>query len=346
MKRQSGILAAGLLAATATLATLGLGQPAAAQEDVTLRMSTWLPAGHHLSQSLKAWAANIAEASNGTLKIELDAAPLAKPPGQYDVVRDGIADLGYPVLAYTPGRFTIMRGTELPFLSPSAEVGSQAAWDWYERNVGTKEFPDTTLITAWVHGPGQLHTNKEVTKLEDLKGMKLRVGGGGVAMAEALGAVPVAMSATKAYEALLRGTTDGTLFPWEAISGFKLTELVKYHLEIPGGLYATPFALVMNTDSFNELSPEHQAILREYGGLAGAKFIGKRWDDADAKGRAEALAAGNIIQTLAPEEVERWRDKISFMTDDWIAKADAEGWDGAALLADLRATIEKYAATN
>ncbi len=346
MKRQSGILTAGLLAAATTLATLGLGQPAFAQDKVTLRMSTWLPPGHHLSISLQDWAAQIEEASEGSLTISFDSAALAKPPGQYDVVRDGIADLGYPVLAYTPGRFTVMRGTELPFLSPSAEVGSQAAWDWYERNIGDKEFPDTTLITAWVHGPGQLHTNKEVTKLEDLEGMKLRVGGGGVAMSEALGAVPVAMSATKAHEALLRGTTDGTMFPWEAISGFKLTDLVKYHLEIPGGLYATPFALVMNTEKFDGLSPEHQAILRQYGGLAGAKFIGKRWDDADTKGRSEAEANGNTIQTLSPEEVERWRTKISFMTDEWIAKADAEGWDGAALLADLKETMEKYAATN
>ena len=345
MKYQSGLLAAGLLAAASTLATLGLSPPAVAQE-ATLRMATWLPEGHHLTQSLKAWAAQIEEASGGSLVVALDAAPLAKPPGQYDLVRDGIADMAYHVLGYTPGSFTVLRGTELPFLSPTAEVGSQAAWDWYERNIGTKEFPDTTLITAWVHGPGQLHTKEQVTKLEDLKGMKLRVGGGGVAMSEALGAVPVAMSATKAHEALLRGTADGTLFPWEAISGFKLTELVNYHLEIPGGLYATPFALVMNTSAFDELSTEHQAILRKYGGLAGAKFIGKRWDDADEKGRAEAEANGNTIQTLSPEEVDRWRETVAFMEDEWIEKANAEGWDGSALLADLRATIEKYAATN
>lgn len=346
MKRQSDVFAAGLLAAATTLATLGLSQPALAQDNVTLRMATWLPAGHHLSISLKDWAAQIEEASGGSLTIAFDSAPLAKPPGQYDLARDGIADMAYHVLGYTPGSFTVMRGTELPFLSPSAEIGSQATWDWYERNIGTKEFPDTTLITAWIHGPGHLHTNKEVTKLEDLEGMKLRVGGGGVAMSEALGAVPVAMSATQAHEALLRGTTDGTLFPWEAIAGFKLTDLVPYHLEVPGGLYATPFALVMNTAAFDKLSAEHQALLRDYGGLAGAKFVGRRWDEADAAGSAAAKANGNTIQTLSPEEVERWREKVSFMSDEWIEKANKEGWDGAALLTDLKETIAKYAATN
>ena len=102
----------------------------------------------------------------------------------------------------------------------------------------------------------------------------------------------------------------------------------------------------MNTSAFDELSPEHQTILREYGGLAGAKFIGKRWDDADAKGRAAAQANGNTIQTLSPEEAGRWRETVAFMADEWVEKANKAGWDGRALLADLRATIEKYAAIN
>ena len=68
MKNQSRLLAAGLLAAASTLATLGLSPPAMAQE-VTLRMATWLPDGHHLTQSLKAWAAQIEEASGDGARL-------------------------------------------------------------------------------------------------------------------------------------------------------------------------------------------------------------------------------------------------------------------------------------
>lgn len=338
MKKLNGALALSLALAAGAL----LGPSAASAQEVTLRMSNWLPPVHHLVKSLEAWNAEVEKASGGSLKIVLDKASLAKPPGQYDVAKKGIADLAYPVLGYTPGRFAVARGAELPFLSPSAEVGSQAIWEWYAKNVGDKEFNDVKLITLWIHGPGLVHTKKEVKTLEDLKGVKLRVGGGGVAMAKALGAVPVAMSAPKSHEALLRGTTDGTLFPWEAISGFKLTKLVGYHLEIPGGLYATPFALVMNKAKFESLSPAHQAVLNKVGGLAGAKFIGKRWDEADDKGRDAALKNGNTIQTIDPAELERWRKKIDFMNDDWIKKVSAEGWDGKALLADLRAHMKKY----
>ena len=218
----------------------------AGAETVKLRMATWLPAVHHLPKSLQAWADQVKEASGGTLIIDIDKAPIAKPPGQHDLARKGIADMAYTVPAYTRGRFHMLRASELPFLSPNAEVGSAATWEWYVRNVGDKEFNDVKLVTLWTHGPGHLHSKKAVKTLADLKGLKLRVGGGGGAMSKALGAVPVPMSATKAHESLQRGTTDGVLFPWEAVTGFRLTELVTYHLEVPGGLYATPFALVMN----------------------------------------------------------------------------------------------------
>ncbi len=339
MRKFTGPLVLSLALATGFLTY----STAAMAETVTLRMANWLPTVHHLYKSLTAWNAEVAKASGGSLKVVLDQAPLAKPPGQYDLAKKGVADLSYPVLAYTPGRFTIARGTELPFLSPSAEVGSQAFWDWYARNGMDKEFNDTKLITVWIHGPGLVHSKKQIKTLEDLRGVKLRVGGGGVAMSKALGAVPVAMSATKAHESLQRGTTDGALFPWEAIFGFRLTKLVKYHLEVPGGLYATPFALVMNKKKFNSLSAKHQAILMKVGGLSGAKFIGKHWDAADTLGRETALKNGNVIQTIAPAELERWRKKIAFMDAAWIAKIDKKGGNGKALLNDLRATMKKYA---
>ncbi len=341
MKRRdllkTGVLAAGL--------SLGLGATAAMAQDVTLRMSTWLPPQHHLvADTLPTWFAAIEEASGGTLRIKIDPAPIAKPPGQYDVVRDGAADLSYHVMAYTPGPFEIVRGVELPFLSPNAEIGSQAAFDWYDRNIGfDKEFDDVKVITLMVHGPGAVHTKKPINSLEDLAGVKLRVGGGGVRMSEALGATPVAMPAPAAYEAIQKGVADGALFPFESIKGFRLGELLDYHLEIPGGLYTTPFAIVMNRAKFDSLSAEHQKVLTDVGGIAGAKILGAGWDRADVAGRAAALEQGGTVNQLSDAELARWKETIEFMNADWIAKADAAGLDGAALLADLKATMAKYA---
>ena len=341
MKRRT-LLKSGLLASAVAF---GLTATAAMAETVTLRMSTWLPPKHHhTAVTLPPWIAAVEEASGGTLKIKIDPAPIAKPPGQYDVVRDGAADMSYHVVAYTPGPFEILRGAELPFLSPSAEVGSQAAYDWYDRNIGfDKEFKDVKIITIFVHGPGAVHSKEPITSLEDIAGVKLRVGGGGVRMAEALGATPVALPAPQAYEAIQKGVADGAMFPFESIAGFRLGELVNYHLEIPGGLYTTPFAIMMNPAKYDSLSDAHKKVLDEVGGVAGAKIIGKGWDDADAVGRQAAIDQGGVFHKLEGAELAKWQEKIAFMDAAWIEKANAAGLDGAALLEDFKATVAKFA---
>lgn len=337
----SGRLVKGVL-----LATLVAGAASVAEaKNVTLRMSTWVPARHHLpANTLPPWIEAISKASNGSIKIVIDKAPIAKPPAQYDVVRKGAADLAYHVMAYTPGPFEIVRGVELPFISPNAEIGSQAAWDWYDRNIGfDKEFKDVKVLTLFVHGPGLVHTRNLIKTLEDLKNVKLRVGGGGVRMAKALGATPVAMSAPKAYEAIQKGVTDGALFPYEAVAGFKLFELTKFHLEIPGGLYTTPFAVVMNKKKWDSLSADQQAVLTEWGGAKGAKMLGAGWDRADVVGKKKGLDKGATVNVLSKAEQAKWAKKISFMEDVWIKKANDAGYNGKALLDDLKATVKKFA---
>ncbi len=340
MKRRT-LMASGI---AATALAFGLSSTAAFAETVTLRMSTWLPPKHHhTATTLPTWIAAVEEASGGTLKIKIDPAPIAKPPGQYEVVRDGAADMSYHVVAYTPGPFEILRGSELPFLSPNAEIGSQAAYDWYDRNIGfDKEFKDVKIITMFVHGPGAVHSKEPIKTLEDMAGVKLRVGGGGVRMAKALGATPVALPAPKAYEAIQKGVADGAMFPFESIAGFRLGELVNYHLEIPGGLYTTPFAVMMNPAKFDSLSDEHKKVLTDLGGVNGAKILGKGWDDGDAEGRAKAIEQNGVFHTLEGAELDKWKERIAFMNADWIAKADAAGLDGAALLEDFKTTVAKY----
>ncbi|MXW35223.1 MAG: TRAP transporter substrate-binding protein, partial [Chloroflexi bacterium] len=225
--------------ALGTAAALAFGTGAATAETVTLRLSMWFPPKHQIvTGSLEPWIESVREASGGTLVIKPDPAPIAKPPGQYDVVKSGAADLAYHVAAYTPGPFEVMRGVELPFLSPNATVGSQAAFEWYDENIGfDEEFDEVKVVTLMVHGPGMIHSSRPVATLEDMAGLKLRVGGGGVRLSEALGATPVVMPGSQAYEAIQKGVAEGAMFPFEAISGYKLYELVDHHLEIPGGLY-------------------------------------------------------------------------------------------------------------
>lgn len=331
-------------ASAAGVSLVAFNPMAAHASNTRLRISTWVPPQHHQNAvTLPRWIEAVKEASGGSLNLAIDPAPIAPPPEQYNITRDGAADIAYHVAAYTPGPFEVARGIEMPFLSPNAEIGSMATYDWYERNIGfDKEFSDVKVLTIFVHGPGVLHSKEPIHTLEDFQGVKVRVGGGGVKMAENLGAAPVAMPASQAYEALQKGVADAAMFPWESIKGFRLHELVKNHTIIPGGLYTTFFAVIMNRAKWDGLSDEHKQVLTDLGGVEGARIFGKGWDDADVVGRETAVEQGADIYTLPDDELARWAEKVSFMEAEWIELANSRGQDGAALLADLKDTIAKY----
>jgi TRAP-type C4-dicarboxylate transport system substrate-binding protein len=324
--------------AGAALTFLGIA-PASAQKQ-TLHMAYFAGPSHHMVQTLAAWIKTVEEASGGNLVIELDKAALGKTEGQYDLVRNGVRDLAWAVPSRTPGRFDMLQAAEIPFLCPSSTVCAVALWRWYAKyGLAAKEFPDTVLLTTFTTGPFGIHTGKPVKTLEDLKGLKINGGPSAVPIAKGLGISLATLNATETYEAVQRGTVDGTLFPWEAMQSFRLNELLKAHLEIPGGILAATFVVVANPKAVDNLTPENKAALMKASGETGSALFGKAWDAADERGRADAKERGQLIETLAPAELAGWRSMIQFVPDEWVKKAEQKGYDGRKMLADLEAMI-------
>jgi TRAP-type C4-dicarboxylate transport system substrate-binding protein len=332
-------IAIALLLAAAMAA---LGAASAKAEKQVLRMAYWGGPSHQMVQTLAAWIKTIEEASGGNLTVEVDKAALAKMEGQYDLIRNGVRDLVWAVPGYTVGRFDVFQAAELPLLCPKPAVCSPAVWKWYEKNgLAAKEFTDTKLLVTFMGGPYGIHTTKPVKTLDELRALKIRAAGPSLPMAKALGLNAVPLPATETYEAAQRGTVDGSVFPWEAMTSFRLNELLKGHLEVPGGLGAPSFVIVANLKAFDNLTPENKAALMKAGSEAGPALIGKAWQDADEHGRNDAKEKGQAIDTPAPAEFEKWKALLQVVTDDWIKKVDQKGYDGRKLLDDLQAMIKQ-----
>jgi TRAP-type transport system periplasmic protein len=327
-----------LLLAGGALFAVGLA-PASAQKQ-TLRMAYWAGPAHHMVQTQEAWIKTIEAASGGNLTVVV-IPPLAKPEGQYDLIKNGMRDLTWAVPSYTPGRFDMLQVAELPFLCPNSTVCSPVLWKWYAQyGLAAKEFPDTTLLTTFTSGPFLVHTTKVARTLEAIRALKLRVAGASVPIAKALAMSVVDMPATDTYALLQRGTVDSTLLPWEAVKSFRLTELLKFHLEVPGGLLASSFVIVGNTKAIDSLTPSNKAALLKASGEGGSALFGKAWDAADEQGRNDATQRGNAIETIAQAELDQWRPMLQFVTDEWLKKAQAKGLDGQKMLDDLKAMIK------
>src|SRR5690606_7526049 len=95
-------------------------------QPIALRASSWLPASHALSQSQAKWCDAVAGVTSGRVRCNLLPKAVSPPPGTFDAVRDGQADLSFSVHGYTPGRYPLTQLAELPFSGDSAEIASVA----------------------------------------------------------------------------------------------------------------------------------------------------------------------------------------------------------------------------
>lgn len=332
------------LALAALVAGAFAAQPAAAQ--TTLTFSSWVPPSHHLTLWQANWAATVQKATSGRVTFQsLPKAPAA-PPGTFDAVRDGLVDLSYVTASYTPARHVLPLMAELPGAGNTAEINSVAYsriyWKHFHK-VG--EYNGVKLLAVWTHGPGQMFTKKAVKNINDLKGLKIRTGGGiAEAVAMALGTSAFVKPAPESYELLKSGVADGVFFPLESIISFKLDTVLEQATLFPGGMYSSAFGFFMNQDKWNKLSKQDQAIIEKHSFEYAARSNGKSWDAADKKG-LEALkkASVKIVQAdkALQAEVKRRSDPI---IEDWIAKANAKGVDAPAVLAEFRAELKKVAA--
>ena len=313
-------------------------------EPLTLRVHTFnSPKAIVNELFLKPWAQEVAARSDGRVTVQVFPAMQlgGRPADLYGQARDGVVDIVWTLPGYSPGRFPLTEVFELPFVCGDAEATSQAL-TVFHRKWMRDEYRDTHPLVFHAAAPGQIHTvDRQVRTLEDLDGLEVRAASQTVAgMLEALGGVPVGMPVPQVYEALARGVVKGAWIPWTIMRPFRLHEVTRYHTEVALG--CTPFVLTMNKARYDGLPADVRAILDDSTGMALAQRLGKIWQEDDEAGRSIAQQRGHPVIPLSQAERERWRTATEPVVDAWVAKVDALGYDGQALLADARDLIADY----
>lgn len=336
-------------AAGVAIAAMSAGFTAttAAAQEVTLKLHQFLPAQANVPKLvLDVWAANVEKDSGGRIKV--DSYPSmqlgGRPPELMDQAIDGVADIVWTVVGYTPGRFPSTEVFELPFMMTDARATSRAYWEMFDKHWKDTEFKDVHILGTWVHGPGMIHTKDPVNSPADMQGMKIRGGSRSVnALLTKLGATPVGMPVPAVSEGLSKGVIDGTTIPWEVTSALKVPELVQNHTEFSGAaLYTLTFVLAMNKEKYESLPDDLKKVIDDNSGLEFSVFAGGTQADADGPARQIAVELGNNIVTLDAAQTQEWRDLSQPVYDEWIADMDSKGKDGQALLDEARALIAKY----
>ena len=322
----------GLLGGVAATAIMASGAMA---QEVTLKLHQFLPAQANVPKLvLDVWADKIEAASEGRIKV--DRFPSMQlggtPPELLDQAIDGVADVVWTVVGYTPGRFPSTEVFELPFMVEDARAASCAYWTMFEEHMEDKEFKGVKILGTWVHGPGMFHTADPVETPADLEGMKIRGGSRLVNQLLTLaGATPVGMPVPAVSEGLSKGVIDGTTIPWEVTAALKVPELVENHTEFEGpALYNLTFVLAMNEGVFNGMSADLQQIVDDNSGMNFSVFAGGTQSDADGPAREIAVEMGNNIITVS--DTSEWQALVNPLYDTWVVDMKGKGLDGQALI--------------
>lgn len=288
-----------LFAIVAAVASFGLVHVAEAQ--VKLRLGHVTSIDAIAGQGSTEFARTAEELSNGEIEVEIF--PNSQLGGELEMVsqvRLGTLDMamvGSGLAAAIEPTFSV---TELPFIWKDSE----SAWEVLNGEIGQRILgmlePKGIKGLSWgVWGDRGFLMTSPVESLEDMKGKKIRIVENPlyVSTVRALDANPVPMAWPEVYSGLQQNTIDGVETNYHGMADAKLYEVAK-HLLVSDHIF-TPTVYMMNLDTFNSLSPEHQEVIMKAAEAAGeAMYTGAK----KANEEGIALMERNGITVVRPDQ--------------------------------------------
>lgn len=322
-----------LLAAGCLAASIGAAQADPVQLIFNIFIPPQVPVHH---QGLARWAEQVVADSNGTLSISIPSASLAPVPQLWDAVEDGLVDIALVVNAFKAHQITLPTILTLPLVDGNAEAVSRAWWETFEADFAAAgEYGDFLPLGGFTtNGPHIMATSRHVTTPQDLVGLKVRVEGAEqVQIFQNLGATPVGQTGMNSFEMLTGGIVDAGLSPFGSALAQGQLGVTNQITTFPGGFARSGFTIVMRRDRFDSLPPEAQEAILANSGVELAARLGAIVDGEEAAARAAFEAGGATITEASAELVAAVEEASAFIREAWIARANARGLDGEAVLA-------------
>lgn len=329
-------VAAAAIGFSTSLAAL---MPGAASAETELRLHTFVPPGHIIyTQIIEPLAEQIEAETNGEVKLTLYPSMQlgGKAPELIRQAKDGTVDMVFSLPGYTSPQFPRTQMIELPGLRPDGMSTTELMWDLLEGGYLDPEFDGLKVVALWAADDAGLYTrDKPIRSLDDVQGMLLRSPSAAQAgQIEKMGGTPVALPIPELYPQLERGVIDGAMVPFTTILDFRMHEVANY-FTITGPLFGrSQFVIVMNEGSYNNLSPEHQAVLDKLTG----EELSRKATQVYLDRAAESIEfvrndpSKEVIE-FSQEEQDRVREVLNPIYNEWLATMAEQGIDGAAMLA-------------
>jgi TRAP-type mannitol/chloroaromatic compound transport system substrate-binding protein len=306
MKRRQFLKTAGLGAAATAVAA-----PAIAQSlpEIKWRMTTsWPKSLDTLFGGAEMLAKAVAEATDNKFQIQVFAGGEIVPALQVvDAVQNGTVECGHSASYYYFGKDpTFAFGTSVGF-GPNQRLNQ----GWFALGGGKevlnefyKKYNQIALLTGNTGCQMGGWFRKEINSVDDLKGLKFRIGGFPGRVLQKLGAVPQQIAGGDIYPALEKGTIDAAEWvgPYddEKLGFYKIAPHYYYPGWWEGGSMLFTF---INLDKWNALPKAYKAVLEQSAALANQWMVAK-YDELNPAALKRLLAGGTKLHGFSPAIME------------------------------------------
>jgi TRAP-type C4-dicarboxylate transport system substrate-binding protein len=316
-----------LFTAAAAIAAALTASPALAQTKWNLPSA--YPVDNPHTVNLMQFAKDVEKATNGKLVITVHpAASLFKAPEIKRAVQTGQAQAGEVLISLHENEDPLFGLDVVPFLATSYPQ-SLKLWHASKPAIEKKlAAQGLMLLFAVPWGPQGIYTKKELSSLDDMKGLKWRAYNVGTArIAELVGAQPVTIQAAELPQALATGVVNAFMTSgstgYDSKSWETMTHFYDTQAWIPKNI------TFMNKAAFDALDkPTQEAVLK-----AAKEAEPRGWKMAEEKATwyLEQLKAHGMKVLPPPPALKTGLQKIGEqLTADWLKRA---GKDGEAIVA-------------
>jgi TRAP-type C4-dicarboxylate transport system substrate-binding protein len=284
------------------------GVPAQAPKPITIKALTPLPITAISNQPFSLFLDMVKKRSQGRLIIDWRGGPeIIKASDQPEALKTGAIDMIlWAAFGYLKSHVACAEAEGLSDYAAWEERKTGAFDLWSE--ILKKNLNAKYLGKAWSLSPFTIYTRKPISKIEDFKGLKLRVMPLYIPFIKALGAAPITLPLTEIYTALERGVVDGFMFLDYGITGFGVQEVVKHKIYPP--VFQQETATLINMDVWNKIPKDLQDLLMDvfvdFEYVSAAYLLQLKNDEW----RICEKAGMNIIN-LPPEDAKKFR-KIAY----------------------------------
>lgn len=326
MQRREFLKAAGLGAAGTALAAPAIAQGA---PELKWRLTSSFPkALDTIYGAAETFAKYIREGSDGKFDIQVFAAGEIVPGGAAaaDAAAAGTVEMCHTASYYNWGKDpTFAFATAVPF---GLNSRMQNAWMYFGGGIDLmNEFYAKHGLVGLPGGNTGAQMGgwfrKEINTVEDLKGVKMRIGGFGGKVASKLGVVPQMIPGGDIYPALEKGTIDATEWvgPYddEKLGFFKVAPYYYYPGWWEGGAM---LHFMFNQAKYNELPPAYKSLVFTAAQAANSDMQAKY--DAFNPAAIKRLVAGGAQLRPFSQEIMDACFKAAVETYDEISATNAD----------------------